>query len=260
MCGVHDRIDDYVGLENFCIKMKKCGYVGAAALTSKQVHIINDAFNYTQRELNWIDQVLEKNGPNDIKLIQPSVQESRQVIGPPHKEKASFMRQRHEAHKEFMSPRRDTSGDTIRGKLMNKGLTADTRLGEIVQTPIEVTIADTWKYLWESAFLSTKGYFKSIPKSKLLGFDCLPLPFSLVATIALAFSVSNLSYYARVHLSFKNMFQHRPLLAGDTVRAMFVINSVEEKKKAEMATNTVSPTAHTGLLTNKRKLSFKWTK
>ena len=230
VCGVHDRIDDHVGLESFCIKMKKCGYVGAVALTSKQVHIINDAFNYTQRELNWIDQALEKNGPNAIKLIQPSVQESRQMIGPPHKEKASFMRQRHEAHKELLSLRRDTSGDTIRGKRINKGLTADTRLGEIIQTPIEVTIADTWKYLWESAFLSTKGYFNSIPKSKLLGFDSLPLPFSLIATIAIAFSVSNLSYHARVHLSFKNMFQHRPLLAGETVTAMFVINSVEEKK------------------------------
>ena len=43
--------------------------------------------------------------------------------------------------------------------------------------------------------------------------------------MAVALSVSSLSYYARVHLCFRNMFQQRPLMAGDTVRALFCLNS-----------------------------------
>ena len=51
ICGIHDKIDDHAGLERFCIKMKKSGYAGAAALTPKQIQIINNAFQYTPREL-----------------------------------------------------------------------------------------------------------------------------------------------------------------------------------------------------------------
>ena len=233
VCGVHDKIDDHAGLENFCRKMKKCGYVGGVALTPKQIQIINNAFEYTLRELKWVDEVLEErdNANINIKLIQPSVQESRQMIGPPHKDKARAMRERCEKRQEFIAPRiTPSSFDNLRGTQLKKGISPNIKFGEIVQTPYEVTITDSWKSLWETAFLSNKGYFTSLPMSTSLGFKGLPLPFSQVATMAVAFSVSSLSYYARVHLCFKNMFQQRPLIVGDTVRAMFCINSAEKKR------------------------------
>lgn len=237
VCGVHDKIDDHAGLENFCIKMKRCGYVGALALTPKQIPIINNVFDYTPRELKWIDQVLEerKGDTSNIKLIKPSVQESRQMIGPPHKDKARAMRERHETQlHDFKSPRTTlTSSDTIRGTQLRKGISANIKFGDIVQTPYEVTITDSWKSLWETAFLSTKGYLTSLPNSTGLGFDGLPLPFSLLSTMAIAFSVSSLTYHARVHLCFKNVFQQRPVVAGDTVRAMFSINSSEKKRAGD---------------------------
>ena len=227
VCGIHDKLDDYAGLEKFCIKMKRSGFVGAIALTPHQIHIINNAFNRTRREIIWMEQALEAN----IKFIQPSVQESRQLIGPPHKEKASFMRAQHEAHiEEFMPPKKHTAGATIKGMRIKSGLSPDMKLGELIQNPLQVSITDSWKSLWESAFLSTKGYFNSMAQSNKLGFESMPLPFSLMATIATAFSVFNLTCHARLHLSFKNMFQHRPVLSGDTVRAMFVINNIDEKR------------------------------
>ena len=231
VCGVHDKIDDHAGLERFCLKMKKSGYVGGLALTPKQIPIINNAFDYTARERKWIDEVLgDKGNSKNINLIHPSVQESRQMIGPPHKEKATAMRERYETQaKNFIAPRTTPSSPTIRGKLLKKGLSSKVNLGEIVQTPFEVTITESWKSLWETAFLSTKGYYTSLPRSNSLGFDGLPLPFSLAATMGIAFSVSSLSYYARVHLSLSDMFQQRPLIAGDTVKAMFCINSTEKK-------------------------------
>ena len=246
VCGVHDKIDDHAGLERFCIKMKKCGYVGGVALTPKQIQIINNAFVYTPREMTWVDEVLNENGgTNNIKLIQPSVQESRQMIGPPHKEKATAMKERYETqNRHFVRPQITAHSPTIRGTQMKKGISSKVRLGEIVQTPFEVTVTDSWKSLWETAFLGTKGYFSSLPRSARLGFESLPLPFSLAATMGVAFSVSSLSYYARVHLCFRNMFQQRPLMAGDTVKAIFCINSTEKKKGGDGSQYCIAHSTH----------------
>ena len=246
--GVHDRIDDHAGLEKFCRKMKRCGYVGGLALTPKQIQIINNAFDYTPRELRWIDDVLgERTGnANNIKLIQPSVQESRQMIGPPHKDKARAMRKRYETQRqEFIAPRiTSSSGDTLRGTQLQKGISPNIKFGEIIQTSYEVTITDSWKSLWETAFLSTKGHFTSLPMSTSLGFKGLPLPFSQVATMAIAFSVSSFSYCARVHLCFKNVFQQRPLVAGDTVRAMFCVDSAEKKRGGDGSQYCIANSTH----------------
>lgn len=248
VCGVHDKIDDHAGLENFCIKMKRCGYVGALALTPKQIPIINNIYDYTPRELKWIDQVLEqrKGDSNNIKLIKPSVQESRQMIGPPHRDKARAMRERHETQlREFKTSRTAlATSDTLRGSQLKKGISPNIKFGEIVQTPYEVTITDSWKSLWETAFLSTKGYLTSLPKSSSLGLNGLPLPFSLLSTMAIAFSVSSLTYYARVHLCFKNVFQQRPVVAGDTVRAMFCINSTEKKRAGDGDQYCIADSTH----------------
>lgn len=246
ICGVHDKIDDHAGLEKFCIKMKRCGYVGSVALTPKQILIVNNTFGYTQRELKWVDQVIGDQKDNEIiNLIQPSIQESRQMIGPPHREKANSMRERHETQTRlFVTPRTTSSSATIRGTQFKKGISSNVKLGEIIQTPLEVTVTESWKSLWESAFLSTKGYFTSLPRSNILGLEGLPLPFSLAATMAVAFSVSSLSYYARVHLSFTNMFQQRPLTAGDTVRMMFCINKTEKKNGGDGSQYCVAHSTH----------------
>lgn len=248
VCGVHDKIDDHIGLEKFCRKMKRCGYVGGAALTPKQISIMNNVFEYTPRELKWIDQVLEqgKGDTTNIKLIKPSVQESRQMIGPPHKDKATAMRERHTTQlQEFIAPRSTlASTDALRGTQLKKGISPNIKFGEIVQTPYEATITSSWKSLWEMAFLSTKGYHTSLLSCTSLGFKDLPLPFSLVATMAVAFSVSSLSYYARVHLCFKDMFQQRPLISGDTVRAMFCINSSEKKRAGDGDQYCIADSTH----------------
>ena len=244
ICGIHDRIDDHAGMEKFCIKMKKSGYIGVVALTPNQVHIINNAFSKTKRELIWTDQVLDGEEER-TRLIQSSAQESRQHIGPSHCKKAMFMRDQNEAHvKEFAPKTNDALGPAIRGVRIKKGLSKDIKLGEMIQTPLQVTVSDSWTALWESAFLNTKGYFNRMPQSSSLGLDRQPLPFGLVATTAIAFSVFNMSCYARVHLSFRNMFQHRPVLSGDTVRAMFVINQVNEKNGGDGNQYYITDTTH----------------
>ena len=231
VCGVHDKIDDHAGLERFCLKMKNTGFIGVAALTPKQIPIINNAFSCSHKEKAWIDNVLYQDDSTKANcgLIRPSVQESRQMVGPPHKKLASSLKLRHEIQSSGENSIK--SDHTVRGTpLMTKGIASNISLGEVIHTPHEITITESWRNLWESAFLRNKGYFNSLNRCTSLGLAGVPLPFSLIATMGIAFSVSNLSYYARVHLRLKNVFQNRPVYEGDTVRAMFTINSINRKK------------------------------
>ena len=51
---------------------------------------------------------------------------------------------------------------TIRGTQVKKVIYTNVKLGEIVQTPIEITITESWKSLWETAFLSTPPAYQDL--------------------------------------------------------------------------------------------------
>ena len=87
--GVHDKIDDHAGFYSINSKMKECGFAGTAALTPKQIAMANAIYSLSPKEEKWVQNV--QNNGTVIKLIRPSVQESRQMIGPPHQEKSSNM-------------------------------------------------------------------------------------------------------------------------------------------------------------------------
>ena len=235
LCGVHDKIDDHTGFEKFCLKMKRSGFNGVAGLTPKQVLLANYIFSLSPRERQWTDGVLGNikysadsdrtmSSGGHLKTIQRSVQESRQMIGPPHKIKAENMVKGipHVQSKPLSNP--------IKGKAPTNEL--DISLGKVISTPFEAAVNESWKTLWECSFISPH---RSVQQS---------LPFSLVATMAVAFSVSSLSYHARVHLGFRNIFLERPLLVGDTARALFRIDSKESKNGSDRNNYCILKSTH----------------
>lgn len=224
--GVHDKLDDYIGFENVCLKMKKCGYHGATALTPKQIALANQIFSLSPIEKDWTTRVLTNSGK--INTIRKSVQESRQMIGPPHRLKARNIL----ANTAQIQP---LTSKSIRGGMFTKGITPGLAIGKVVPAPHEALITNSWKTAWESSFISSGAFHEESAAS---------IPFPLAATIAVAFSVSSLSYHARVHLGFKNVFQHRSLLAGDRVRAMFRIDCVKSKKGSDSIQYSVLHTTH----------------
>ena len=226
--GVHDKLDDYIGFESNCFKMKRCGYDGVLALTPKQILLANQVYSLSHNEKDWTERVLKKS--TRINTIRKSVQESRQMIGPPHKLKASNILASRVEMEAILSK-------SIQGHAASsKGICTDLAIGEIVPAPHEVFITDSWKTAWESSFITSRSCYDKNNDA------CIP--FALAATLAVAFSVSNLSYYARVHLGFKNIFQHRPLLTGDRVRAMFRIDSVKSKKGSDSIQYSVVHSTH----------------
>ena len=230
VCGVHDKIDDHIGFENFCFKMKHCGFNGVAALTPKQILQANNIFSMTPKDANWVENVLkvDSNG-NSVKVIQPSIQESRQMIGPPHRLKAQNMK------KLFHVQKNSCIKSIIKGVTPSKGMRSDLSVGEIVRSPNRLILGESWKTLWNSSFL---GNGSGVTNTSL------QLPFSLAATMTVALSVSTLSYHARVHLAFKNIFQHRPLVAGDIVQALYRIEGTQTKKGSDGNQYSIVTSSH----------------
>lgn len=221
--GVHDKIDDHAGFYNVNSKMKACGFAGTAALTTKQIVMANAIYSLSPKEMKWIESV--QNNGTTIKLIQPSVQQSRQMIGPPHRDKAENML------KQYVTPkyRKNTGKSSL--TRASKGLSPGVKIGEMNFAPSESVITDGTISTWNSSFLQYSSNASSVP-------------FSLSATLAVAFSVQCFSYYARAHLGFKNIFQARPLVPGDKVRGMFRIDDVLLKKGGDGNSYAVAKSKH----------------
>ena len=245
--GVHDKIDDITGFEKFCYKMKRCGFGGVVTLTPKQVALANRAFSYTSEELQWAQRVVQVSDVHNghIKTIQRSIQESRQMIGPPHYQKAIAMLDHHRQHgKRLCQSKSKKSSNLVIASRPLQHLHPTLKVGELLYSPLEVTVTESWKTLWDSAFLSMGALQNSQVRSSKLGLDGIPLPFSLLATMVVGFTVVVFSHDARVHLGFYNMFQNRPVLPGDTLRAAFCVDSAQDTLGKDGNRYTIAYSTH----------------
>ena len=234
--SVHDKIDNHAEFERICLEMKRSGFGGAAVLTPKQALLSNATFTYTPSQLKWMGDVLrvdELEKDTAISWVQASIQESRQMIGPPHIKRARTMRERHTTMESSLSRTKTTESNSgLVATVIPKGLSRDTSIGRLITTPQQVTVTEGWKAAWESSFIPSQGVDTSLIRANELGLTDLPVPLSLAVTMTAALAVSSLSYHARVHLAFTNIFQNRPLLVGDTVRALFSVDKMELKEKS----------------------------
>lgn len=231
--GVHDKIDDHAGFYKVNSKMKGCGFAGTAALTPEQIAMANAIYSLTPREISWIQSV-QSNG-SMIKLIQPSVQESRQMIGPPHYDKASNLLKQYPPTSQSKRGQRPS----ITGP--SKGLSPTIKMGEVNFVPDECTITDGMISMWNSSFLQYSSNKSPVRDTKN---TLCQVPFSFSTTLAVALSVQSFSYHARAHLGFKDIFQVRPIAPGDVVRGMFRIDDVLLKKGGDGNSYAIAKSKH----------------
>ncbi len=245
--GVYSMLDNATGYEDFCLKLKKCGFDGALALTPKQVTIANQVFAYSSRELKWARMALDnKNtGKQQIHTIRRSIQESRQMIGPPFRIRATAILQRNEKMvKEPPAGEITTRGSRLPATEAHRWLSQELHVGKMIPSPIEFTVTDSWKVLWDSAFLSLSTLPNSTEMASALGLPNSPLPFSLLAALQAAFTVAVFTYDARVHLGFYNMFQYRAVLPGDTLRAVYCVDNAQNRLAGDGNLYTIATTSH----------------
>lgn len=254
--GVHDKLDDYRGFEHFCYKLKSSGYTGAVGLTPKQIALANRIFSYSPEELQWAQKVLQHSN-GSIRTVQRSIQESRQMIGPPHLRRAKAILER---SKVMPTLEKTKSSPVVDFTKPQQPFTRQLRVGETTFSPVEVTVTDSWKVLWDGVFLSSPG---GISNSNVMcnkvGLPSVPIPFSLLATAVAGFTVSVFSYEARVHLGFYDMFQSLPVFSGDTLRAVFRINDVCNTMGKDGNPYVIASSTH-ALLNQRNQIVFSTTK
>ncbi len=246
--GIFTMLDNATGFESFCRKLKTCGFDGAVTLTPKQVAIANRVFAYSDRELKWASMALNDSntGKQAIHTIRRSIQESRQMIGPPFRIRAAAILQRNKRMTEKSSGdhERMTPSPRLPVTEAHRWLSQEIHVGKMIPSPIEFTVTHSWQALWDSAFLSLSTLPNSAKMAASLGMPGCPLPFSLLAASQAAFTVAVFTYDARVHLGFYDMFQHRAVFPGDTLRAVYCVDNAQNRVAGDGNLYTIATTSH----------------
>ena len=220
--GAHTWLDDHAGFESICRRMRRSGFVGSVCLSLAQVAQANTIFAYDPNEVKWAQRVIGIGDSTAIGTVRKSAQESREMIGPPHVAKANRMLERHNAIEKAMDL--DVSSERLLYPTLQRRMT-EVRLGEVVSTANEVTITDAWKSTWEASFGRVPSPWNSAER---VGGK-VALPFHMLACMSLAFTVSDFSRQARVHLGLYDAFQWRSVVVGDTLRALLYPIDAEKK-------------------------------
>ena len=97
------------------------------------------------------------------------------------------------------------------------------RPGETIELPYELTIANSMRDFWQSAFYSHDRINTSTPFARSLGFQSEVLPFGLMLFLASSMSHAD---YAKLENGYANGRYLWPVFAGDTIKKKFMILSL----------------------------------
>ncbi|XP_078696701.1 uncharacterized protein LOC144924911 [Branchiostoma floridae x Branchiostoma belcheri] len=226
-------LDNFPLLERDVTSGKNLGYEGMVLLHPSLVPFVNQLYTPTRREIEWAEQVTA-----GVKIYQRSHQESRQFIGPPHLVSATHILETHRKiqalessvsinDRPFGTP--DENSGTVIPLMRKGGLTGHSiKGGEWTPGIVPVTLDSTWRAAWDSSFLNARSVNSSDLAAKKMDLPGIQPPFQLLAILMVSLSVPKSSEVGRFHLGLFNAVQLRPVTEGESVRAYFSIDSVED--------------------------------
>ena len=259
IAGPCEKLDP-ISSEEFYRRMKACGLVGAVTLNPLQTLQANIEFSYSPKEVQWARMVHSREG---ISTLQLSVQESRQIIGPPHHIKATNILQRQTSidNKDKRQSSKNLTGNNsfpsnvLHGHKLPRGLYDRVKVGQLFHSPLEVTITESWKTLWESSFMTSNRLVTSAAFASKQELRSNPLPLNFLNALSIGLAVSSFSQTARVHLGCYNAVQQRPVYPGDTIRGIYQIDNARNIEANNVTQYTVVHSSH-GLLNQEDQVVF----
>lgn len=112
----------------------------------------------------------------------------------------------------------------VLGEIIDQALDiSSTRPGTVIDVPYEVTISNSMRDFWQSAFYSHDRINTSTPFARELKLQDQVLPFYMMLFLAGAKSHED---QATVYMGYKNAHYHWPAFAGDTFKKRFIIRSL----------------------------------
>ncbi|XP_078695683.1 uncharacterized protein LOC144924434 isoform X1 [Branchiostoma floridae x Branchiostoma belcheri] len=226
-------LDNFPRLERDVTSGKTLGYDGMIIVHPLLVPFVNQLYTPTRQEIEWAEQVTA-----GVRVYQRTPQEYREFIGPPHLHGATHIL---ETHRKIQALESSVSiNDRPQGKsnenpgivipLIRKGgLTGNSiKGGEWTTGIVPVNLDSSWRAAWDSSFFNARSVNSSDLTAKKMDLPGIQPPFHLLATLTMSLSVAKSSEVARFNLGTLNAVQLRPITEGETVRAYFSIDSVED--------------------------------
>jgi hypothetical protein len=113
---------------------------------------------------------------------------------------------------------------TIKPKIIDIAINLkNVRPGEVISVPYELTVSQSFRDFWQSAFYSHDRINTSTPFARSMGFQDQIIPFSLMLFLCGSMSHAD---HAKLQTGFKNAHYHWPAFAGDTFQKKFIIRSL----------------------------------
>lgn len=120
------------------------------------------------------------------------------------------------------------------GELPHYGLDLNTAApGQILESPHEVTIDESWRMQWQSVFPTSNHLYTSSEYAARCGFDSIPIPQAMLLNMTLCFSVEPFSQSCRLHLGLENARQEVPVYCGDTLRSFTRIDGMANTSRGD---------------------------
>lgn len=232
------------GFRNYCREMRELGFSGVFSLNPTQDTLARSIFSVTALEAAMARAILNRDEKGAISV------RGGQMVGPPMIARAKRRLER------ANTPSRPIE-DPVTGRLARYGLDLETVYpGQVLVSPHELTIDDSWRTAWLSSFPTSNRLVTSAPFAKAWGLPDRALPTGLLLNLTLCMSVEPFSQSCRLHLGLRDAVQLAPAVAGDTFRNIISIDKVRNTSRGDAS---VIQSTHV-LLNQKDEVVYRLTK
>ncbi len=214
------------GFEAACHEAKALGFSGMWLVHPAQVAPANQIFSPRPEEVRWARRVLNRSQGELARTSQYG-----RMIGLPMVSKARRIQAQ---ASEAVSDPGEFEG--VCGETPLYGVNLDElRVGQVIESPHELTVDDSWRTTWHSSFHTPDRLFTSETYAEGLGFERAPLPAALVLNLDLCMSVEPFSESCLLHLGLHEVRYLRAAYSGDTFRNFIRVDALRNTSNGKQS-------------------------
>ncbi|MEM7104861.1 MAG: aldolase/citrate lyase family protein [Bacteroidota bacterium] len=211
----YENVKEFDKFIDDCIEGRKIGLDGKVALHFDQIEDINRIFGIDPTDSSSLNTVL-KNYKGGCYL------KDGKFIAPPILRQIKNELDRGEYHPE------PNYVKGIKGQKFNYGLDYENAyIGQIIVSPYEITIDESWIMSWHSLIPSFNPIETSSVYCKSLGLDDRLLPYQALVNLALCMIVECYSESCLYHLGIQDVEYERPAHPGDTLKSVMIVDDIK---------------------------------
>ncbi len=209
-----ENVKNILGLEQDANDSMKMGLDGKVALNFEQQEKINNIFGLNLAKKKKYEKILGQY-QGGCQIIDG------EFVAPPIVKKI-----KQELKKRIYQPMR-SKVSSRKGRTIAYGLDYKNAYpGQIVSSPYEVTIDESWITSWQSMVQTGNPLETSLDFCSKLGLKGRLVPFQNLVNLGLCLVVETFSESSLFHLGISNVVYERPVFTGDTLRSVMILDEM----------------------------------